>query len=219
MKNYLLIGIIILISLFGIWWLAANSDEHDSASDNGQAADTSQPEAYDASADRADKVTFTSQYNPNFSFMYPGDWNLTEGTDNSAQQQLVTFESPMDRNGFYFCLDLTEVGADSDLDLSANDASLLAVDDFSAANVGKPLASVIFTHEGSPSLLWSVVDTKPQLTDTSFTSQITNPQARRLQSLGRFNCREEQAPELSLHQVTGSRWFAEAQGIMHSLSY
>lgn len=219
MKNYLIIGGIVLTSLIGVWLLAASSDDQADNNSNDTSQTPAEPEAFDPSSSAVDTTSYSSQYNVNLRLEYPLEWNLTEGTDNSADQQIVTFESPMDANGYYFCLDLTEVGMASQLDLSASPVSIKAVDSFMSAGVGKDLYSVNYVPDGSNALLWSITDVMPQLTDTEVAAQITNPGGRRLQTLGRFNCRADVAPALTTEQFTNSRWYHDARNIMLSLAY
>lgn len=218
MKNYLIVGGIIVISLVGIWLLAAGSENPEDISTPDQSANPGVPQRFDETAASPDKTAYTSPYNPGLSFSYPQDWHITEGPDNSTAKQLVTFESPKDVNDFYFCLDMTEVDAASSLDLQSKMTDILAVDSFMATGVGKALSSVLFTVEGS-TLLWSVADTTPSLSDSAFDNQITNPAGRRLQILGRFNCRESQSSEISTVQFEESLWFHQARDIVLSLSY
>jgi len=219
MRNYLLIGAIVIISLAGIWLLAADSDEAAEQTPTPDNNTPTEPEVHDPSAAPADTLAYTSQFNDGLSLNYPVNWNVTDGDANSADQQLVTFESPIDGGGFYFCLDLTEVSPASQLDFGVSMAAISAIDGFSAAGIGQDLHSVIFEINDNPARLWALADSEPQMSDTRFSAQISNPAGRRLQTLGRFNCRDEQPPALTLEQFQNSRWFNEARAIALSLTY
>ena len=215
----MIVGSIFILCLVGIWWLAARSDDQNSDTQNQSATLPQEPEAFDPSLAEQDTIEYVSKFNTSLKVSYPINWNLTEGTDNSAEQQIVTFESPKDANNFYFCLDLTELGIGSNTKLETTGASLDSVDDFTASGVGKSLNSVIFSVSGNTNLLWSIVDTKPQLDGSEFANQIVNPMGRRLQTLGRFNCRETESPDISSQQFIDSRWYADARQILQSLAY
>jgi hypothetical protein len=219
MKNYLIIGVLVVVSIVGIWLLAARSDDRTGQSTVEETALPQEPESFDPAAETSETMQYISQQYPVLRLSYPTNWNVTEGADNSPEQQLVTFESPKDANNYYFCLDLTEVSVASDLDFATSGANISAVDSFMAEGINKDLSSVIFNVEEGGNLLWSLIDGSADTSQGSFANEITSPNGRRLQTLGRFNCRETDSRVSDHQEFTNSRWFNQAQAILRSLSY
>lgn len=220
MKNYLIVGLVVILGLAGIWFLAENSEDHAGQQTDQENEQPTEPEAFNPDSDRGEIATFTSQFQPGFSVDYPASWLDTASPDNSADKQLVTFESPQDEGGHYFCLDMTEVTADTEVDFATKPYQVLDVDAFAIDGLGQSLFSVIFNVEEEGNLLWSVIDDEisPD-TKEQFDNQITSTSGRSLQVLGRFNCRDAGAMITDINQFMNSRWLNEAKSIIGSLDY
>lgn len=209
---------VLLLGFLG-YWLIELKDEplepepaQTDADQLGQA-----PETKPAQAVAPTLADFSLEFG-NLSFKYPAEWNLIEG-DNTSEQQLVTIESPKDNEGYYYCVDFNEFGASQDEDLTSDELKILSTAPITASGVGKPLYGVTFQTDTSNLTISSLVDGQVQVGATSFENSITNPAGRMLQIIGRFNCREEQLPTLSLEEFENSRLYDEARQIYLNLSY
>ncbi len=157
----------------------------------------------------------------NFSFQYPKDWNKVEGEDNSDESQIVTLESPMDANKFYYCIDFNEyspAGA-AKADFKAKDVDVLEVADHAASGISKPLKLVTYKLP-SGRILTTVTDDLSVTTEaTEFKQSITNPYGRMVQLFGRYNCREEKPVQFSLNDYKSGEVYNEGLQIFLKLSY
>lgn len=212
MKKIVIFIIVIILVGAGIWYFTGNDDDGEQ-----NQVENYQPKDYPERPGDAEEAASLTQYQSsltNLAFSHPENWNVTEGADNTADAQLLTVESPLDINEFYFCLDLNAVSAADEADFAIADAQILATETLESGH-----QSVIYTVEGLEGLQWGVTDETPAVGDDAFTSQITSETGDRLQVFGRFNCREEAQPDLTKEQFQDARWFQEAKAIINSLEF
>lgn len=207
MKSFLIIaGLVILGAL--IWFFVIDNDEEPVPVEQQDF-----PVRLDESTSTAEPASFQSE-NGNLSFQYPDTWNVTPAAGNDDASQLFTVESPLDANEFYFCLDLNRVSAGNDVNFATTDAELTDIEVLENERV-----SVLFRIDGVDGMLWSVTDDAPELSDSEFDNELGNQAGDRLQILGRFNCRDEQKPDISVDEFKASRWFNEAKTLINSLDF
>lgn len=218
MKNYLIVGLVVLLGLAGIWFLAENSEDHAGQQEVQEDEQPTEPEAFNAGVDASELDTYTSP-NTALSLSYPQTWSITESPDNNAQEELITLESPVDANGFYFCLDLNGRHGLADVD----GFSEFTIEDVSIESINRlndEIESVIFRIDGVDGLLWGASDSATSESDSSLTNTLAGDNGSSLvQVTGRFNCREIDKPDLSSEIFTNSRLFKEASAIVESLSF
>src|SRR5690606_34832016 len=104
-----LVIILVVLALIGgaIWFLffkgGDEGDEIPADQEQRQAQDF--PARFDESGAAASATGYESEFS-GLKFSYPENWNVTKGADNSEESQLLTVESPLDENEFYFCVDM-----------------------------------------------------------------------------------------------------------------
>lgn len=208
MKKTLIILILAILIGAGIWWFFINDREDDQA-------DVAGPQDFPAVYEVGDTAPTERYESPftNLAFSYPNNWNVLEGAENSAEGQLVTAESPLDENEFYFCLDFNIVSDESAAAFAITDAEVLAVNPLDSG-----YTSVIYRVEGLDGLQWGVTSEDVAIGDSTFTSEIANGSSY-TQVYGRFDCRATNKRGISLDEFQNSRWFHEAQGIVNSLEF
>lgn len=208
-------GLIILVAalLVGIlgWFLIVQRGNEPATVENMEPQDF--PARYDEVESPYELTQYTSEFG-NLSFEYPENWSVVEGGENTADEQLLTVESPLDQNEFYFCLDIYRVGAASVEDFTITDADILATKQLQDSR-----NSVTYDVEELDGLYWGVTEETPQTGDNSFVNEISNQSGERLQSFGRFNCRETENRSISVEEFSDSRWLHEAEAMMESLDF
>lgn len=157
----------------------------------------------------------------NLKIQYPSTWNLVEGANNDEDSHIVTIESLMDVNKFYYCIDFNEYSAKSskDVDFSVKDAKIFSVEDFSSKGISKPLKKV--NYQLKSGLIMTTISDDDTITNKStvFDQSITNPSGRKLQIFGRFNCRDKERPEISYDDYSNSQVYDEGLQALLRISY
>lgn len=208
-KAFIVLGIV-LIGALGWFYFNRGGDEPSQPV-------VTEPQDFPAPFDDSTATAELAKYESDFgslAFDYPSNWNVTEAADNSADFQLLTVESPLDINEFYFCLDLTLLGSGSEESFTISDAEVLAVDE-----LGNDRKSVIYNVDGLDNLHWGVTEDAVKVGDKTFTSEVSNPSGERLQLFGRFDCRSTDNLELTKDEFQNSRWLHEAKTIVNSLEF
>lgn len=218
MKKWIIAGVVLLLAGGGVWYFVIRKD---SAAEEQQAqtVDTSKPEAYN-SKENVSFDSYTSEFNPNLKLRYPSDWIVAEGEDNSADYQVITFESGQDANTFYMCMNMDDYAADDKSILNFSDVNVVAVEPFKTEGQKDGLYLVTFSTVKSPNnFQLALTDIQPEIGATEFTGQITSASGRRLQVWGRFNCREEARPSITQEQFANSQLVNEAKSVLASLQF
>ena len=218
MKKALIVLAIILLASISVWYFVIRDTSQ--SEDIDETADTTIPVAYSPG-----KIlqfdTFSSEFNPVLSLRYINTWVIAEGADNSADLQIITLESPQDTHEFYFCLNIDDYASDDVSDLSIGNIQVVSVEPFATEGAGKDLYFVTFKSDTAPNdFQIGLTDTPPVVGDSSFVDQITSDSTdRRLQVWGRFNCREDVRPDITLDQFNNSQLLNEASATLASLKY
>lgn len=209
---------VLLLGFLGYWLIELRDEpaEPTPTADPNQLGEA--PEAQTAEAVTPTLSDYELEYG-NLAFKYPSEWNLVPGADNDDDFQVITIESPKDNEGYYYCIDFNEYGPGQEADLEASDMSVLSTEALSAAGVGKPLSSVVYSLDTSNVLISALIDSQTEVGATTLEHSITNASGRQLQVFGRFNCREEQLPALTLEQFQNARLFDESLAIYLNLNY
>lgn len=221
MKKGLIVGLVILVLAAaggGVWYFFLR-DKSSQASQDTANVDKSAPVPY-KSSDDITYEEYSSTYNPNLKVRYPSDWIVAEGEDNSADLQIITFESGQDLNEFYFCMNFDEYAADDMSHLTIPDVEIVSVEPFATEGIPSGLSLVTFKSTKAPNdYQLALTDTPPAMDATIFTAQVTSAGGRRVQIWGRFNCREAARPSFSLDQFNNSQLVHDATGVLKSLQY
>lgn len=212
MKKAFVFILILILAGAGAWFFFLR-DSGDGQDDTAQYVPKDYPERLGDAEPTANATQYQSSLS-SLAFEYPENWNVTESTDNSDNAQLLTVESPLDINRFYFCLDINAVSPSEPVDFSISEAQVKAVEALEPGH-----QSVIYSVEDLNGLLWGVTDEMPQVGNEGFSGEIVGASGSRMQIFGRFNCREDNRPDLSIEEFQNARWFKEAQGIVNSLEF
>jgi hypothetical protein len=209
MKKILLIGAVLLAG-FLAWFFVIRDDSPDTAVQQTEPQDF--PAQYDESVTAVAQTQYSSEFG-NLAFAYPSNWTVVERSDNTEDSQLLTVESPLDQNEFYFCLDLYQVGDGAAEDFTVTDADIRVVEQLQHNR-----HAVIYNVAGLDGLYWGATQETPQVGGTSFVNEIPSQPGYRLQTYGRFNCRETEPPRISTDEFRNSRWLHEAAAIVDTLA-
>ena len=168
--------------------------------------------------DTSNWTIFTSTTGTDLSFRYSPTWEISRETQ--ARNEFTSFKSPADENGFYFCLKLNEYFPESTVP-SDMTADILMVEDFTAEGIGKPLRHIVYESPDLGDLHFSVIDdtsvTEGQ--DISFSEHIVNPFGWKLMIQARYNCEDDEPPQLELDDFVGSQQVQEALRALRTLRY
>lgn len=208
-------AILLIIGLAGagllLWFFVINRGSDDSDVQSSQPQDF--PAPFSESEPAASQAQYTSELS-GLAFSYPSNWNVTEGIDNSAESELLTVESPMDINEFYFCLDINRVGSSVTDSFAISGANVIATETLQSGH--QAVAYTVGTLDG---IQWGITNESPAVGSDGFASEISNPSGERLQVLGRFNCREDNKPDLTKQEFQDARWLHEARDMINSLTF
>ncbi|MDZ7786107.1 MAG: hypothetical protein U5L95_03230 [Candidatus Saccharibacteria bacterium] len=211
-KLLVIIGVIIVgAAIWFIIWGFPGDEQQPAQTEPTQPQDF--PARVDESGETAELTRFESEFS-DLTFTYPNNWNVTEGADNSEEDQLLTVESPLDENEFYFCLDLHVVTDTADASFAIDDAEILATETLENGD-----QSVIYQLEGLSSLQWGVSTETVNEGDESFVSRIDGASGAQAAVFGRFDCRETESEDIEVDEFQNARWFHEANDIVQSLSF
>lgn len=209
MKKFLIVLLIIIVLGAAGWFFFLRGD-------NEEPEQTTEkqnfPVQHDGPHEHVESATFTSPFN-NLSFQHPNNWNVVKSSENTADEQLITVESPLDTNEFYFCLDLNLLTTGIEGDFTATDSKVI-----SSRQLESGRHAITYTINDLDGLYWSVTDSAVDVGATTFPNELTG-QAGRMQVFGRFNCREETKTDFSADHFQNSQWLNEAEAIVNSLEF
>lgn len=212
MKKFWIILVVIIVLGAAGWFFFLRDDGQEGTQDE-QTQKQDFPLQYDAGATPTELTGYESAFD-NLSFQYPNNWNVVESAENSEEEQLITVESPMDTNEFYFCLDFNMFGAGIDNDFTTSDAQVVASNQLESGRY-----AVIYTLNEIEGMYWSVVDSNIEVGATTFANEMVSDSGARLQAFGRFNCRDTTKADLSVEEMQNSQWLHEAEAIVNSLEF
>ena len=223
-KGCLYIIIIVLIALGILGWFVYNyffgQDLTEKEIDRMVAdeIETLLPQQASGEIDTSNWTVFTSTTGTDLSFRYSPTWEISRETKD--RNEFTSFKSPTDENGFYFCLKLNEYFPEStnSFDMTAD---ILMVEDFTAEGIGKPLRHIVYESAELGDLHFSVID-DTSVTEgkaISFSERIVNPFGWKLMIQARYNCEDEEPPQLELDNFVGSQQVQEALWALRTLRY
>jgi hypothetical protein len=209
MKKFLIVLVIIIVLGAAGWFFFLRGDDEVPE----QTAEKQNfPVQHADPHEHVESVAFTSPFN-NLSFQHPNNWNVVESSENTADEQLITVESLLDTNEFYFCLDLNMLATGIEGDFTATDSKVI-----SSKQLESGRHAITYTINDLDGIYWSITDNAIEVGATTFPNELTG-QSGRMQVFGRFNCREETKTEFSVEHFQNSQWLNEAEAIVNSLEF
>ena len=189
--------------------------------------DTAQILVGDIPEQAVDAITRTDWVNDNFSlnvglaYSYPADWTKETSVSDDLDET-VNLRSPLDTEGHYYCLDMIEYSAASTVDLSMLGQVYDVDPTFTADGIGKPLNRVTYGPVGSTTFFHHTVidDTTVETGDNvAFEESITNPEGRRLQIIGQYNCDNPEYLGFTQADHDNGFLYLTAAEVTHSIAY
>lgn len=219
MKKWMLILLAMVVLAGGLFW-ARSSRGDETAEQDIIATDIPVPTQKGATV--PELVGFEADFG-NLTTKYPKTSVVETGANNNDDLQIITIESEQDANEFYFCVNLDEYAAGNNQDLSMPMLEVVKVESFPVNGINKNLYLVTFknTRENASEndYQWALTENQPQVGDVKFVGEITNGVGRRLQVWGRFNCREDERPDIEVEDFNNSKLQQEARLILTNLNY
>lgn len=209
MKKFLIVLVIIIVLGAAGWFFFLRGEDEEAAE---VVEKQNFPVQNDGSTTPAATTEFASPFN-NLSFSHPNNWNVVESSENTADEQLITVESPLDTNEFYFCLDLNMLSTGIEGNFTATDSKVI-----SSEQLESDRHAITYTINDLDGIYWSVTDSAVEVGATTFPNDLTSDTGR-LQVFGRFNCREETKTDFNTEHFQNSQWLYEAEAIINSLKF